>query len=388
MSAAPRRPARATPPPAPRSAPGRAAAASLAAARVGPAALLAAAPVRPVASLVAAPGRPVASLVAALGGPAALLVAALAALGCGGGPPPEPRSPEGADGPGPAPSGGALGDVEAALRAGDSARALEGARRVLATRPRHPNALFYAGVALEGLGDAAGAEAHYRQALEADPSLREAAGNLSALLLGQGRGADARAVVEPLAARFPDDADLQTNRAEALSALGDHAGAARAYEALLRKGDDPRHRLGYAKALAAGGDKAAAARVLREGLRSAGDDRDRLAAFGRALGALGAYADAVAALDRAIALKSGADLLTYRALFRRSAGDPKAAKADLDAALALDPGFAPAHLYAGELLEAQGDPAGARRAYERAEAAGGPFGERAKKRLEALGKKR
>lgn len=316
---------------------------------------------------------------------AALLAAALAAPACASNTPPPAPPSEGS--PEPAPSGG-LGEIEAALRAGDSARALEGAKRVLASQPRNPNALFYAGVALEGLGDAAGAEAHYRKALEADPNLREAAGNLSAFLLGQGRAADARAVVEPFAARFPDDADLQTNRAEALSALGEHAAAARIYESLLKKGDDPRHRLGYAKALAAGGDKASAARVLRDGVRSAGDDRDKLAAFGRALGGVGAYADAVGALDRAIALKSGADLLTYRALFRRSSGDPKGAKVDLDAAIALDPSFAPAHLYLGELLEAQGDAEGARRAYERAEAAGGPFGERAKKRREALGKKR
>jgi Flp pilus assembly protein TadD len=318
---------------------------------------------------------------------AVVLFAALSAPGCAPSAPPAAPPPDEVS-EGPAPAAGALGDVEAALRAGDSARALEGARRVLATQPRNANALFYAGVALEAQGDAAGAEAHYRKALGADPNLREAAANLSALLLGQGRAADARAAVEPLAARFPDDADLQTNRAEALSALGDHAAAARVYEALLRKGEDPRHRLGYAKALAAGGNKGEAARVLREGLRSAGDDRDRVAAFGRALGGVGAYADAIAALDRAIALKSGADLLTYRALFRRSSGDPKGAKADFDAALALDPSFAPAHLYAGELLEAQGDAEGARRAYERAEAAGGPFGERAKKRREALGKKR
>jgi tetratricopeptide (TPR) repeat protein len=284
---------------------------------------------------------------------------------------------------GPAPSGGLAG-VEAALRAGEPARALEGAKRALASNPRDPNALFYAGVALEALDDAAGAEAHYRRALEADPSLREAGANLSALLLGQGRAADARAVVDPLAARFPDDADLQTNRAEALSALGDHAGAARIYEALLRRADDARHRLGLAKALGAAGDKAGATRVLREGLRGAGSDRDKLAAFGRALGQLGAYPDAIEALDRAIAITPGADLLTYRAIFRRSAGDRKAAKADLEAALKLDPAFAPAHLYLGEVLEALGDAAAARRSYEHAVQAGGPFGERARRHLDAL----
>jgi tetratricopeptide (TPR) repeat protein len=316
------------------------------------------------------------------------LFVALAAPACGGGAPrTEAAAPDRAPAGDAAPPGG-LRDVEAALNAGDAARALEGAKRVLATQPRNASALFYAGVALEGLGDAAGAEAHYRRALEADANMREAAGNLSALLLGQGKAAEARALLEPFAARFPDDADLQTNRAEALKALGEHAAAARVYEALLRRNDDPRYRLGYARALAAGGDKAGAAEALRKGVRAAGADRDRLAAFGRALGEVGAYPDAIDALDRALALGKGADLLTYRALFRRSSGDLKAAKADLDAALAIDPSFAPAHLYAGELLEAQGDAPAARRAYGQAERLGGPFGERARKRLEALDKKR
>ncbi len=318
------------------------------------------------------------------------LVAACAA--CAGSPAvpaASPEPPDDAPAPANAPApAGALADVEAALRAGDATRALAGARRVLAAEPRNAQANFYAGVALETLGDPPGAEAHYRRALEADPALREAGANLSALLLGGGRAAEARAVVEPLAARFPDDADLHINRAEALAALGEHAAAARAYEALLRRGEDARYRLGLAKALAASGDKAGATRVLREGARAPGADRDRLAAFGRALGGLGAYADAVDALDRALALGPGADLLTYRALFRRSAGNPKAAKADLEAAIALDPNLAAAHHYLGEVLESLGDAAGARRSYERAERAGGPFGERARARLEALAKKR
>jgi Flp pilus assembly protein TadD len=332
----------------------------------------------------------------------ALVVALGALAGCGGAPssPQDPSSSSAtnSDAAKPTPDGSAkpdasgdLTDAETAIKAQDFAKAKAAAESALAKDPKNAKAMYYAGLAAEGLGDATAAEQKYRDALKQAPDLADAAVNLSALLLDQKRGADAVTVLKPLAEKQGDDPLIQANYASALAQSGDHGGAAAIYAKLVAKPDaKPEVRLGYAAELSAAGKKDDAAKVLRDGLASAGDQRDVLAAYGRALAQAGAYDDAVKAMDRAIAQKSSADLYTYRALFKRGQKNLDGARADLEAAVKEDPKFAHAYEYLGEVLEELKKPADAKKAYQKAiDLAGdaGP-GKKAKAKLDAMkGKK-
>ena len=76
----------------------------------------------------------------------------------------------------------------------------EGAKRILteaATKDaKDPQAAFYLGVAMDGLGDVPGAMSQYKKALELDPKLVEAAVNLSGAQFEQKDAAGALATAE------------------------------------------------------------------------------------------------------------------------------------------------------------------------------------------------
>jgi Flp pilus assembly protein TadD len=328
---------------------------------------------------------------------AALAVAASLSVACGGPPKPANDLPPPTDaepaGPAEVPASKADADIaaaEAALKDGDAARAKKAAEAALAKDEKSSKAHYYAGVAGEALGEKEAAEKHYRRALELSPGLSDAAVNLSALLLDAGRAADAAAVLKPLAGK--GDPLVAANYAAVLAASGDHPGALAAYETAIKGGGgkDLRVRLGYAHELVKAARKDDAAKALREGLSGLADDRDLLSAMARGLAEAGAYDDAIKTIDRAIKLKSSADLLVYRALFRRGAKDPAGAKTDLDAAIAADAKIIPAYVYLGEVLEELKKPADAKKAYEKAIELGGdsPPAKKARERLESLkGKK-
>jgi Flp pilus assembly protein TadD len=304
-----------------------------------------------------------------------------------------PGSSAAPGGPAPPPAGKPASDadadfteVEAAISAGDAARAGKASAAALARSPKSPKAHYYAGVAAELAGQREPAEKHYRDSLALAPGLVDAAINLSAILLDTKREADAVALLRPLQAKSPDDPLLAGNLAVALAATGDHAQAAALYGKLVQKDPKPETRLALAGELIASGKKDEGARALRDGLAQLGDNRDLLAAFGRALAQAGAFEDAIKTLDQALKLKASADLLTYRALFKRSLKDLAGARADLEAALKEDPKFAHAYVYLGELHEQEKKPAEAKKAYEKAIeiAPDSPAGKRAKEKLQAL----
>ena len=68
-----------------------------------------------------------------------------------------------------------------------------------------------------------------------DSVWRPAVNNLSALLAGQGRLADAQALLRDAVARFPDDPKVLNNLAEITARRGDQVEARRLFEALVRK---------------------------------------------------------------------------------------------------------------------------------------------------------
>lgn len=268
----------------------------------------------------------------------------------------------------------------------------EGAKKILtdaaAKDPKDPQAAFYLGVALDGLGDVAGAMGQYKKALELDPKLVDAAVNLSAAQVEQKDAAGALATAEQGLKANPKSPDLLINRALSLEALGKKDEALSAYGAAVKaKPDDAQLRIAYAEMLAAAGKKDEALTELRA--VQLGDDLTLLAALATRFGRLKAYPDCIATLDKAIKLKPEADLHVRRGVCRHGFGDDAGAQADYDAALKLNPNFAPAYLYLGQHV-APKDKKRALEAYDKAQKLdpNGPIGKKAKEEADELKKKK
>jgi len=254
--------------------------------------------------------------------------------------------------------------------------------------PKDPQAAFYLGVALEGLGDSAGAMTQYKKALELDPKLVEAAVNLSGDQYDKKDAAGALATAEQGLKANPKSPELLLNRALSLEALGKKDEAMAAYGAAVKaKPDDPQLHITYAEYLAAAGKRDDALTELRAAQNV--EDPTLLAALGVRFGRLKAFPDCIAALDKAIKLKDSADLHTRRGVCRHDFGDDAGAQSDYDAAIKLDANFAPAYYYLGRHLEKK-DKKKALEALDKAQKLdpSGPIGKQAKEAADDLKKKK
>ncbi|MBX3129597.1 MAG: tetratricopeptide repeat protein [Polyangiaceae bacterium] len=242
-----------------------------------------------------------------------------------------------------------------AIGAGDFAKAKQVLERAHAENPKDPQAAYYLGVAQDNLGDGAAAKLSYQKALTLDPKLIEATVNLSALLLeAEGGGAEALALVDKALAHAPRDVRLLTNRALALEATGDMGKAVDAYKQAIAAGSDSLElRIALGQLLAQTGKKEDAKGILREVLASA-TQPEMLASMADAFGRLGAFADCVAALDKAIAKDEKPVLYVRRGVCRHEAKDDPGAQADYEKAVQLDPKFSPAYFYLGQHLRKVG----------------------------------
>lgn len=268
----------------------------------------------------------------------------------------------------------------------------EGAKKVLGEAaskdPKDPQAAFYLGVALDGSGDVAGAMAQYKKALELDPKLVEAAVNLSGAQYEQKDAAGALATTEKGLKANPKSPELLVNRALSLEALGKKEEAMSAYGAAVKaRPDDAQLRITYAEYLTAAGKREEALSELRAVQNV--EDQVLLAALATRFGRLKAYPDCIATLDKAIKAKPEADLHVRRGVCRHGFGDDAGAQADYDAALKLNPNFAPAYLYLGQHLA----PKDKKRALEALDKAqkldpNGPIGKKAKDEADELKKKK
>jgi Flp pilus assembly protein TadD len=282
-----------------------------------------------------------------------LIAVALCAGGCGPSAPPHnpadtapPPSVDEPDEQEPA----AISKGKAALEAKDFATARAAFESVLARSPNDPVALHYLGVALEGLGDTAGAEKNYRAALAAKPDLADAAVNLSALLISSNRLDEAVALLRPFVARSPRDPMLHINLAVALLQSKDAEGAVKEYKAALAAGDNPVARLGLAEALVAAGHPSDAVPILQKMLADPASSVEVVATVADLLRRCEAYADCVAAYDKAISMKPAAELYAERGICRRSLKDHAGAKADYQKAVEIDPAYGPAWYLLGQHL--------------------------------------
>jgi tetratricopeptide (TPR) repeat protein len=207
---------------------------------------------------------------------------------------------------------------------------------------------FYLGVTCAGLGDNPHAVSSYQKALALDPKFAEAYVNLSALQLDAKDADGALATVEQ-GLKSVDNADLYLNKALALDALGKKDQSLEAYAVAVKHlPDNMSLRVTYAQLLAANGKKEDALAELRR-IREATDPK-LLALASITARELGAFADCVAILDRAIGLKDLAALHVRRGMCREDLKDEAGAKSDYERAIAMDSRFAPAHYYWGMML--------------------------------------
>jgi len=287
---------------------------------------------------------------------------------------------------------GADADVDratAAIRANDYRSAKAALEVALRKNPKNGTAAYYMGVALENLGDKSGAEQRYKDAIADAPDLAEAAINLGALYLDQSRWDDAVAVTQKALTKRGEDPGLHANLAVALRGKGDKVGAAAEYERAIKVvGDNPELRFGYGGLLLEMGNKPKAATELKAALGAAGANRALLASIARLLGSAGAFADCVAAFDKAISAGEDAELRVGRGLCRHSLHDEPGAKADFEAAVKLNAKFLPGHYYLGEALLGAGQPAQAAKEFDAAHALAptSPLGKKAKEQADVARK--
>jgi tetratricopeptide (TPR) repeat protein len=319
----------------------------------------------------------------------AALVLALAACSSATPPPDAPADPPLDDGGAVAPASSA--EVEQAIahvRAERFADAIPLLEKAIAADPKNAQAHYYLGVSLEGTGKKEEAEAHYRDALAADPALVEASQNLAALQLDDPpRPKEAIAVLEAALAKSPGHPKLLHNLGYALSLTGDVDGAVEAYEQSIAKEDSPSARFALGTLLFEAKRFDAAVPHLRKAAEASSDDPALLATIARMMGHAKAYGDCVKLLDQAIAKKGDvAELWVRRGLCKHELGDEPGASKDFEGAIGVDPKFAAAHYYLGVSLAAQKKKAEAKKALKTAAelGKGTPIGKQADDRLKSL----
>jgi Tfp pilus assembly protein PilF len=298
-------------------------------------------------------------------------------------PPPLDDDDSGSGAPAPASSGKVKEGMDA-IQAGDFAKAKTVLEQAAKENPKDPQAAYYLGVAVEGLGDGKGATEHYKKALELDPKLTEASINLSGVLLDANDVEGALSAANAGLKSAPKNPSLLRNRAVALDATGSKDAVAAFKSAVAAASNDKEIRYLYAEALVRAGDKAAALTELKA--LTSSDDVAVLASVGRLLGKLKAFDECIAAFDNAIKQKDAAELRVDRGLCKHGKKDDKGAGADFEAAVSADAKFAPAHFYLAQNKRDAGDKKGAKAEFEKAASLdpGGKLGAAAKKELSEL----
>jgi Flp pilus assembly protein TadD len=247
-------------------------------------------------------------------------------------------------------------------------------------------------LAKEKLGDKAGAEQSYMDALKLDPKLAEAAGNLTALYLEEpARPDEAIKILKDMLAKVPKDTALMTNLAYAYALKKDVANASKQYDAIIAGGGAGVDvRLAYGQLLLDAKQKEKAAEQFKKGVEAADKDAPMLITLGLLLGQAGAFGDCVKAFDKAIAQKSDhPEPFVRRGICRHELKDEAGARSDYEAAIKLKPDFAAAHYYLGVSWMMDKNYATAKIELTKASTLAGEteLGKRARQKLDELPKK-
>jgi tetratricopeptide (TPR) repeat protein len=298
---------------------------------------------------------------ARLGWSLALVV--LASGACGGSAPPAQSAGNAPGAPGesnpaaslPAAEPPPSADSAAGVRAFDAGNYPEARKAFEAAAKKNPSdydSLQNLGLACEKLGDAPAAEAAYKAALAVKPDLETATTALSALYVDAGRNDDAVAVARAGLAKHAGSAVLHENLAVALAGKGDQDGATKEFsQAVQLTPTDPMFHLTFAHWLNVWKVRGAAPH-LDAARDLAKDDYALMVSIGFEYRMAGEYDSCVKLLDRAVSMKDGGEVRTHRALCRLGLKDEKGTLTDLQAAVAKEPTYAPAHYYlAGRLAK-------------------------------------
>jgi Flp pilus assembly protein TadD len=239
------------------------------------------------------------------------------------------------------------------LENGHYAEARDHLEKAFAIEPKNANAAANLGIAREKVGDRDGAEAAYKAAIGLDPTLAEAAENLSAMYLdADPPKADAAiAVLKAALEKSPANWKLLENLGYSYGILRDVDNATKAYDAAIAKGDNPLMRFAYGSMLFDNKQPDRAAVQLKkalDGSKDGKDDAPRLVTIGRMLGATKSFGDCVRAFDRAIKIAAtDPEWFVSRGVCRHELKDEAGAQEDYNAAIKLNASFAPAHYYLG-----------------------------------------
>lgn len=300
--------------------------------------------------------------------------AALAAVACGGPdkppavpdkdtPPPldnppasSAKPPASTDGPVATSTSDDVTKGTAAIKAGDWNGARASFEAAIKKNPKQADAHYYLGLVMDKTGDRAAAEKLYRQALELQPDLQEAAENLTAILVETKKYDEAIAVAKKVLAKNNKHSEMALNLAIAMSEKGDVDGATKAFEDAVKLApNDVRFFVAYAHHLLAVAKKPAeGVAQLKKAQSVAGEDPGAIAAVGFEMRLARAVPECIAAFDKAISIKDTADFRTNRGLCKLANKDEAGATADFQAATQKEPGFALAHYWYGLQLHGAG----------------------------------
>lgn len=242
--------------------------------------------------------------------------------------------------------------ISAQLQGGQFRAAHERLEAIVAAHPSFAEAQrLLAGTKL-ALGDAAGAEALLRRALQVDPAWTPTLTTLGELLLAAGRGTEAEAVLQrALAAGSPDPRSAVV-LARYYNGTGRHAQAlAVAAPLCARPGVDPELATQHVTALIALGRQAEAVAAYSGQANTAAGGPGTAQALALALNAAGRHAEAAQVAHRALArgFRTATLCLTYaRSLMAEGANDR--AEVALRDCLRLEPRLPEAHNSLAQLI--------------------------------------
>jgi predicted O-linked N-acetylglucosamine transferase (SPINDLY family) len=205
---------------------------------------------------------------------------------------------------------------------------------ILAEAPDHAPSLHFSGVAALQVGDHRTAVERIRKAIEIDPAPAEPWANLALALSAGGAPEAAVNALKEATLRAPGDAGIWSNLAASELELGRHADAERS---------------------------------ARQAIAAAPAHAEAWYNLALILEPQGRVLEALEAATRAAQLApSGIAVAAFKAHLQGAAGQAKAARKTLEAAIAHKPGMAVLHRQLALLLQSQGDPVAAAREFERA----------------------